>query len=991
MEDTNERDAKRSSRIPQLSSFSKLPLPSSSQARTAKTTNVGSTASHSEAATVPGRRPRPQSMQLSSSASNQSMSYGSNQSTVSSGVRSNLRDAKNPASLMQDQDLTMQPNPAQSSSNAAQLSPQRNHTTTAGRVERSNSSIPEHTIEPQSQIPYVTSPRMNSGFSSHDGPMKSPTRPLSAMNQSRHGSSAPSGYSNAYGIQRSGSIKDSLHRSPSKKTFGIPPPSGLPTGTRPGIRRPTIATKATPAEIVSPTSPSGIPMLSPTTQGQSKAALPPIKTQPMGALRTRQAAKPTLGFGRPAGQPNGASKAKTKIAPRVGPTIQPQEPEGDSERANLASSMALRKTIADAKAACRGKVAPGGGLGISNGLATIDPSTLDQGAFDYEDVLRKRINAARTDGYLNVAAFGLKKIPAEILHMYDQDAVSASGVPWFENVDLVKFNAADNELITLDDNAFPDVPPTEVDDTAGDEYCQVFAGLERLDLHGNQLVMVPIGFRRLQRLTSLNLGRNNITNAAFEIICQIESLKELHLGDNALSQDLPSSLGEMVSLEILDLHGNKLSHIPIQIEKLAKLKVLNVSDNKLSSIPLTAMTRLPLVELSASKNRLDGILLPLSFPRLQKLDVSENALVSLYESALDLPALQWIDVSKNRISTLPEANWTQLISLLASHNQLNSLPHSFVSLQHLRVADLSYNSLTSLDERIGTMDNLKTLMLENNPLRDRRFLKMETETLKLELQARMSEATTAVEEENESPTHSLKPLLLSGGIEKKSGWTVKAGVLDRSKAKLQTIDHADLKDAIDVGVTTLAVHHNLLHQIPLAIADLGSTLFHLDLSNNKLGQNESYIAEHISLPHLQTLNISSNALTSLSLLCQNLSAPHLSTLNISFNRLATLPILRPSYPSLKKILASNNAMKSLDIEAVRGLNVLDASSNDIEHLPPKLALLRGELRTLMVTGNKFRVPGWGILEKGTEEVLKWLRMKIPAGELPEDEDLDGVD
>ncbi|MCJ1352011.1 MAG: hypothetical protein MMC33_001995 [Icmadophila ericetorum] len=995
MDEPGERDAKRSSRIPQLSSFSKLPLPSSMQTRTAKATGVEKSKPHNEAPVVPGRRPRPQSMQINGSTSNQSMSYGGNQSAISNASGFNLRDARIPGPLMQDQDLVMQSTPADSSvSNAAQTSLQRNHPAAGTRISRPVSSLPERAAELQSQIPSITSPRMNSGFSSHDAPLKPPSRPASAMNQSRPGISTTSGYSNGYGMQRSGSISQGIPRSPSKKTLNAPSSGGIPTTPivpRPSIRRPTNPTKATnpkSSEEVSPTSPSNIPMLSPISQVQGKAALAPIKTQAIGSLRMRPVAKPTVGSNKATGETNANPKIKSKIAPKNVLSTQlstNQESEGDSERANLASSMALRKTIADAKAARRGKPGQGVGLGIGNGPATMDPFALDQSAFNHEDILRKRVNTARADGYLNVAAFGLKKLPPEILHMYDQEVVSASGVPWFENVDLVKFNAADNELTNLEDEAFPDVSPTG--ENADDDYCQVFAGLEKLDLHGNQLMTVPIGFRRLSRLTSLNLSKNNITNAAFEIICQIESLKELHLGDNALSGDLPSSLGEMVSLEVLDLHGNKISHIPLQVEKLSKLKVINISDNKLSSIPLTAMTRLPLVELSASRNRLDGILLPLSFPRLQKLDVSENALVSLYEGGLDLPALQWIDVSKNRISTLPEGNWTQLISLLASHNQLNSLPNDFVSLQHLRVADLSCNSLTSLDERIGLMDNLKTLMLENNPLRERRFLKMETETLKLELQARMSEATTAVEEENESPTYSLKPLLLSGGMEKKSGWIVKAGVLDRSRAKLQTIDHADLKDAIDSGVTTLALHHNLLNQIPSAIAVLGSTLFHLDLSNNKLRQNELYTTEPIILPHLQTLNVSSNGLTSLNLLCQSLSAPELSTLNISFNRLATLPILRPSYPSLKKVLATNNAMKSLDVEAVRGLNVLDASSNDIEHLPPKLALLQGELRTLMVTGNKFRVPGWGILEKGTEEVLKWLRMKIPAGELPEGEDL----
>ncbi len=35
----------------------------------------------------------------------------------------------------------------------------------------------------------------------------------------------------------------------------------------------------------------------------------------------------------------------------------------------------------------------------------------------------------------------------------------------------------------------------------------IFAGLEVIDLHGNQLTSLPIGLRQLRQLTSLNLVR----------------------------------------------------------------------------------------------------------------------------------------------------------------------------------------------------------------------------------------------------------------------------------------------------------------------------------------------------------------------------------------------------------------------------------------------------------------------------------------------------
>ncbi|MCJ1430959.1 hypothetical protein MMC27_000309 [Xylographa pallens] len=212
-------------------------------------------------------------------------------------------------------------------------------------------------------------------------------------------------------------------------------------------------------------------------------------------------------------------------------------------------------------------------------------------------------------------------------------------------------------------------------------------------------------------------------------------------------------------------------------------------------------------------------------------------------------------------------------------------------------------------------------------------------------------------------------------------WVVKSGTLDRSSCKLRELDYAELNTvATDATVKSLILHHNLLQQIYPAIAAFANTMVNLDLSHNKLSLNAEYLAQPLSLPLLQTLNLTSNALPSLDPLVQYLLAPKLASLNMSFNRIIALPFLRGAFPALSTLLASNNAIVELDVESVRGLQTLDVSSNEIEHLPPQLALLQGQMRTLMVGGNKFRVPGWGVLEKGTDEILKWCKLRIPAGE-----------
>ena len=99
----------------------------------------------------------------------------------------------------------------------------------------------------------------------------------------------------------------------------------------------------------------------------------------------------------------------------------------------------------------------------------------------------------------------LKGFPEEVMNMFDYEFnKQSSDIAWNEVVDLVRFIAADNEIESIPDAAFPDVDPMafgQDDDSKGPQ----FGGIELLDLHGNLLFDVPLGLRRLERLTTLNL------------------------------------------------------------------------------------------------------------------------------------------------------------------------------------------------------------------------------------------------------------------------------------------------------------------------------------------------------------------------------------------------------------------------------------------------------------------------------------------------------
>lgn len=202
-----------------------------------------------------------------------------------------------------------------------------------------------------------------------------------------------------------------------------------------------------------------------------------------------------------------------------------KEPQASPEKA-ASSSAALRDQIAKAKAAKRAPLvakgqqsnAQGGGDSAFDPFA--DPfNTKPQGS---SGLLRKRIEAARGDGRLNIAGMGLRNIPDEVLCMYDQR--EDSSMNWSQMTDLVRFVAADNDLDTISDDIFPDVTTEVAMDNQSEYKGLQFRGVEMLDLHGNNLQAVPAGLRWLERLTMLNLVSFTVFNVTSTTTYDLKSL-----------------------------------------------------------------------------------------------------------------------------------------------------------------------------------------------------------------------------------------------------------------------------------------------------------------------------------------------------------------------------------------------------------------------------------------------------------------------------------
>ena len=182
---------------------------------------------------------------------------------------------------------------------------------------------------------------------------------------------------------------------------------------------------------------------------------------------------------------------------------------------------------------------------------------------------------------------------------------------------------------------------------------------------------------------------------------------------------LPESIGQLTSLQSLDLSHNQLTVLPESIGKLTRVLRLNLAYNQLTGLPESMGELTQLQNLNLEDNQFT--MLPMVLIRLkelQTLNLSNFKSRKLPDWLSQIPQLQSLDLSNNRLSALP--GWlgqlTQLKGLLLNDNRLEDLPSGISELAQLKVLSLAGNRFKVLPECVCKLQNLKSLGLTKNAI-----------------------------------------------------------------------------------------------------------------------------------------------------------------------------------------------------------------------------------------------------------------------------------
>ncbi len=158
-------------------------------------------------------------------------------------------------------------------------------------------------------------------------------------------------------------------------------------------------------------------------------------------------------------------------------------------------------------------------------------------------------------------------------------------------------------------------------------------------------------------VTGISMLFNNINGQLPSSLGELENLKVLELSFNNISGNLPESLGNLKNLEILAFNGNNLSGtVPASLGNLKNLKQLHLSSNQLNGTLPESLGDLENIEVfNVFENNLSGNL-PSGLAKcrqLKELIIAENNFKNAGEFSVILLSNSGVSLNLNETTPQP--------------------------------------------------------------------------------------------------------------------------------------------------------------------------------------------------------------------------------------------------------------------------------------------------------------------------------------------------
>ncbi|KAI9595444.1 hypothetical protein BDF19DRAFT_422736 [Syncephalis fuscata] len=604
---------------------------------------------------------------------------------------------------------------------------------------------------------------------------------------------------------------------------------------------------------------------------------------------------------------------------------------------------------------------------------------------------------------------------------------------WWDVVDLETINAADNELESVDEKIGNFITLVHLD--LHNNRIQLLPAsigqlknLTYINLANNKLRELPAEVYSLP-LVNLDLQNNELEMLDNDYLGKLQSLQVLNISHNRF-QALPEAIGKLYKLTHLQANNNQLkTPLPYSLTNANSLRVLNVSVNQLTAAfdvsngqPLQFAR---LQHLDLRRNRLTSLTrpdaaAPIELPELQELFLSANRLYHIDDILITTHKLLTLDIHQNLFS-----EWPAGIFKLSVLNRL----------------DISSNEFINLPPHLGLLETLKSFLFDGNPirvlprasgaqailerLRDRisegeensppviaprepaslptpsahqSTAGNEVETI-VEATTRVTivddnptpvtnqkatESTptppVAVKEEAAVPVVT-KPVIPSGPPNVEIDISPPDMVSHTLKLiRLQLSDddpaRAPILPPLPFEPVSLVLNYNLFTSFPALASQFASTLTSLSLTHNRLTKFPSD-ASLAPMYNLRQLDLSRNQITQFpDAAAASRVFPQVTILNLSHNRLTGRTPNSLLVPRLQTLQLRGNHLTELDVQGCYGLHALDLADNDLQSLPFELGRCE-TIKHLSIEGNALRLPRRDVIQRGTDEIMQWLRDRLP--------------